>query len=34
MIEPSETRSIIAKAINDAVQTVGVRRGVHGNIPL
>jgi acetyl-CoA/propionyl-CoA carboxylase carboxyl transferase subunit len=34
VILPSETRSIIAQAIDDAVQTVGVRRGVHGNIPL
>jgi acetyl-CoA/propionyl-CoA carboxylase carboxyl transferase subunit len=34
VVEPSETRSVIARAIDDAVQTVGVRRGVHGNIPL
>ena len=28
------TRSAIARAIDDAVQTVGVRKGQHGNIPL
>ena len=34
VVEPTRTRSAIAKAIDDAVQTVGVRRGQHGNIPL
>ena len=34
VVEPSATRSALAKAINDAVQTHGVRRGAHGNIPL
>ena len=34
VVEPTVTRSAIAVAINDAVQTVGVRRGQHGNIPL
>ena len=34
VVEPDRTRSAIAAAINDAVQTVGVRRGAHGNIPL
>jgi len=34
VVEPSVTRSAIAQAIADAVQTQGVRRGKHGNIPL
>ncbi len=34
VIEPSVTRSAIARAIADNVQAVGVRRGAHGNIPL
>ncbi len=34
VVEPAVTRSAIARAIADAVQTEGVRRGQHGNIPL
>ena len=34
VVEPSVTRTAIARAIADAVQTDGVRRGRHGNIPL
>ena len=34
VVDPARTRSAIAHAIDDAVQTVGVRRGAHGNIPL
>jgi acetyl-CoA/propionyl-CoA carboxylase carboxyl transferase subunit len=34
VVEPSVTRSAIARAIAEAVQTDGVRRGAHGNIPL
>jgi acetyl-CoA/propionyl-CoA carboxylase carboxyl transferase subunit len=34
VVEPSATRSAIARAIDDAVQEVGVRKGQHGNIPL
>jgi acetyl-CoA/propionyl-CoA carboxylase carboxyl transferase subunit len=34
VVEPSATRSAIARAIDDAVQTQGIRRGVHTNIPL
>jgi acetyl-CoA/propionyl-CoA carboxylase carboxyl transferase subunit len=34
VVSPSQTRSAIARAIEDAVQSVGVRRGAHGNIPL
>ncbi|HEX5086916.1 MAG TPA: carboxyl transferase domain-containing protein [Nocardioides sp.] len=34
VIEPVRTRSAIARAIDEAVQTVGVRKGQHGNIPL
>lgn len=34
VVEPALTRSAIARAIADAVQTEGVRRGRHGNIPL
>ena len=34
VVEPAKTRSTIARAIDDAVQSVGVRKGQHGNIPL
>ncbi len=34
VVQPSLTRSSIARAIDAAVQTDGVRRGQHGNIPL
>jgi acetyl-CoA/propionyl-CoA carboxylase carboxyl transferase subunit len=34
MVEPTRTRSAIARAMDDAVQADGVRRGQHGNIPL
>ena len=34
VVEPARTRSAIAHAIDDAVQSVGVRKGQHGNIPL
>lgn len=34
VVEPTATRSALARAIDDAVQSVGVRRGAHGNIPL
>jgi len=34
VVEPTRTRSAIARAIDDAVQAVGVRKGQHGNIPL
>ena len=34
VVEPTRTRSALAKAIDDAVQRDGVRRGQHGNIPL
>ena len=34
VVEPAATRSAIARAIAEAVQTEGVRRGHHGNIPL
>lgn len=34
IVEPSRTRRAIAAAIDVEVQTVGVRRGAHGNIPL
>jgi acetyl-CoA/propionyl-CoA carboxylase carboxyl transferase subunit len=34
IVAPSKTRSAIARAIDDAVQRDGVRRGAHGNIPL
>nr|WP_328829231.1 carboxyl transferase domain-containing protein [Nocardioides acrostichi] len=34
VIDPARTRTTIAAAIDDAVQSVGVRRGAHGNIPL
>ena len=34
VVSPTLTRSAIARAIDDAVQQDGVRRGSHGNIPL
>jgi acetyl-CoA/propionyl-CoA carboxylase carboxyl transferase subunit len=34
VVDPAATRSAIARAIDDAVQADGVRRGQHGNIPL
>ena len=34
VVDPTQTRSAIAHAFHEAVQTVGVRRGQHGNIPL
>lgn len=34
IVEPTATRSAIARALHDAVQTDGVHRGAHGNIPL
>jgi acetyl-CoA/propionyl-CoA carboxylase carboxyl transferase subunit len=34
VVDPARTRSAIAHAFHEAVQTVGVRRGQHGNIPL
>jgi acetyl-CoA/propionyl-CoA carboxylase carboxyl transferase subunit len=34
VVDPSHTRSAIARAIDDCVQADGVRRGQHGNIPL
>ncbi len=34
VVPPSSTRSSLAKAIDAAIQTDGVRRGRHGNIPL
>ena len=34
IVEPTRTRSAIARAIDEAVQADGVRRGQHGNIPL
>ena len=34
IVEPAQTRTALARAIYDAVQTDGVRRGQHGNIPL
>ena len=34
VVEPSRTRSAIAAAIRHEIDTVGVRRGRHGNIPL
>jgi acetyl-CoA/propionyl-CoA carboxylase carboxyl transferase subunit len=34
VVDPAHTRSAIARAIDDAVQADGVRRGQHGNIPL
>ena len=34
VVEPAVTRSALARAIHDAVQSGGVHRGRHGNIPL
>ena len=34
VVEPTATRSALARAIDSAVQSDGVRRGAHGNIPL
>lgn len=34
VVTPGQTRSAIARAIDEAVQRDGVRRGQHGNIPL
>jgi acetyl-CoA/propionyl-CoA carboxylase carboxyl transferase subunit len=34
IVDPTLTRSAIARAIDEAVQANGVRRGQHGNIPL
>jgi acetyl-CoA/propionyl-CoA carboxylase carboxyl transferase subunit len=34
VVEPADTRSTIARAIDAAVQSDGVRKGQHGNIPL
>jgi acetyl-CoA/propionyl-CoA carboxylase carboxyl transferase subunit len=34
VVDPALTRSAIARAIDEAVQSQGVRRGHHGNIPL
>lgn len=34
VVEPATTRGAIARAIHDAVQSDGIRRGQHGNIPL
>jgi acetyl-CoA/propionyl-CoA carboxylase carboxyl transferase subunit len=34
VVTPDRTRSAIARAIDDAVQTHGVLHGAHGNIPL
>jgi acetyl-CoA/propionyl-CoA carboxylase carboxyl transferase subunit len=34
IVDPAHTRSAIARAIDEAVQADGVRRGQHGNIPL
>lgn len=34
VVDPALTRSTIARAIHEAVQSEGVRRGHHGNIPL
>ncbi len=34
VVDPAVTRSAIARAIDEAVQSGGVRRGHHGNIPL
>jgi len=34
IVSPSATRGAIARAIDDAIQAHGVRRGQHGNIPL
>src|SRR4029077_1911007 len=34
VVEPTRTRSAIARGVDEAVQRDGVRRGAHGNIPL
>jgi acetyl-CoA/propionyl-CoA carboxylase carboxyl transferase subunit len=34
VVEPQATRTALARAIDNAVQADGVRRGAHGNIPL
>jgi acetyl-CoA/propionyl-CoA carboxylase carboxyl transferase subunit len=34
VVEPQATRTALARAIDNAVQAEGVRRGAHGNIPL
>jgi acetyl-CoA/propionyl-CoA carboxylase carboxyl transferase subunit len=34
IVEPTATRSAIARAMDAEIQTVGVRKGQHGNIPL
>ena len=34
VVEPARTRRTIAEALHDAIQSDGVRRGSHGNIPL
>jgi acetyl-CoA/propionyl-CoA carboxylase carboxyl transferase subunit len=34
VVDPTRTRTAIARAIDEAVQKDGVRRGHHGNIPL
>ena len=34
IVEPTRTRSAIAQAMRHEIDTVGVRRGLHGNIPL
>ncbi len=34
IVTPQQTRGAIARAIEDAVQTHGSKRGLHGNIPL
>ena len=34
VVEPSRTRSAIARAMRQEIDTAGVRRGQHGNIPL
>ncbi len=34
VVTPDRTRSAIARAIAEAIESAGVRRGAHGNIPL
>ncbi len=34
VVQPSRTRTAIARALDDAIRRDGVRRGDHGNIPL
>ena len=34
VVEPTRTRSAIAEAMRHEIDTAGVRRGRHGNIPL